>query len=116
MTEVLDCSPVSTRVWRTVVRAVHDACAAVLQPATFRVELRPVRDLSRQPIFQISFVVQNLPERELRLPGITLREVPDDSGAAQLDLSLDAVPDAFAGDHRAPEYVKGVVTLTSRID
>jgi len=25
--------------------------------------------------------------------------------------SLDAVPDAFAGDHRAPEYVKGVVLL-----
>jgi len=23
--------------------------------------------------------------------------------------SLDAVPDAFAGDHRLPEYVKGVV-------
>ena len=23
--------------------------------------------------------------------------------------SLDAVPDAFAGDHRSPEYVKGVV-------
>jgi L-iditol 2-dehydrogenase len=25
--------------------------------------------------------------------------------------SLDAVPDAFAGEHRAPTYVKGVVTL-----
>ena len=25
--------------------------------------------------------------------------------------SLDAVPDAFAGDHRSPEYVKGVVLL-----
>ena len=25
--------------------------------------------------------------------------------------SLDAVPSAFAGDHRLPEYVKGVVTL-----
>jgi L-iditol 2-dehydrogenase len=25
--------------------------------------------------------------------------------------SLDAVPDAFAGDHRSPDYVKGVVTL-----
>src|SRR4029079_16649198 len=24
-------------------------------------------------------------------------------------LSLDAVPGAFAGDHRSPEYVKGVV-------
>lgn len=28
-------------------------------------------------------------------------------------ISLDAVPAAFAGDHRAPDYVKGVVTLTS---
>lgn len=26
-------------------------------------------------------------------------------------LSLDAVPDAFAGEHHAPDYVKGVVTL-----
>jgi len=25
--------------------------------------------------------------------------------------SLDAVPAAFAGDHRRPEYVKGVVVL-----
>jgi L-iditol 2-dehydrogenase len=25
--------------------------------------------------------------------------------------SLDAVPGAFLGDHRAPDYVKGVVTL-----
>ena len=25
--------------------------------------------------------------------------------------SLDSVPNAFAGDHRAPEYVKGVVLL-----
>jgi L-iditol 2-dehydrogenase len=25
--------------------------------------------------------------------------------------SLDQVPDAFAGDHAAPHYIKGVVTL-----
>ncbi|HKH45555.1 MAG TPA: amino acid adenylation domain-containing protein, partial [Thermoanaerobaculia bacterium] len=53
-------------------------------------ELRPVRDLSRQPVFQISFALQNLPDAELRLPGLTLRQVPVDAGAAQLDLDLEA--------------------------
>ena len=35
----------------------------------------------------------------------------NNAGMSPLYPSLDAVPHAFAGDHRLPDYVKGVVTL-----
>ena len=36
-------------------------------------ELQPARDLSRNPIFQVSFNLQNAPIQELELPGLTIR-------------------------------------------
>ena len=35
-------------------------------------ELQPVRDLSRQPIFQVLFALQNVPQERLQLPGLRL--------------------------------------------
>jgi hypothetical protein len=51
-------------------------------------ELRPERNPSFAPIFQVMFALQNLPFEELRLPGLTLR--PVDLGVAlnKFDLSL----------------------------
>ncbi|MCY1023460.1 non-ribosomal peptide synthase/polyketide synthase [Pyxidicoccus sp. MSG2] len=51
-------------------------------------ELQPARDLSRAPLFQAMFVLQNTPRTELALPGLTPRSVEVDADAAQFELSL----------------------------
>ncbi|MBV9927461.1 MAG: amino acid adenylation domain-containing protein [Acidobacteria bacterium] len=52
-------------------------------------ELQPERDLSRPPLFQVWFVLQNAPLSSLDLPGLTIAPFEVDSGIAQFDLSLD---------------------------
>jgi len=50
--------------------------------------LQPVRDLSRQPVFQVLFALQNVPRESLRLPGLTLRSGGDEQTTAKFDLSI----------------------------
>jgi len=52
-------------------------------------ELHPQRDLSRSPLFQILFIVQNAPIRPLELPGLVLEQVSTESPSSKLDLTLD---------------------------
>ena len=51
-------------------------------------ELQPERDLSRSPLFQVLFILQNTPIEPLDLPGLSLSPVAVDSGAATFDLTL----------------------------
>ncbi|HBL28790.1 MAG TPA: non-ribosomal peptide synthetase, partial [Acidobacteria bacterium] len=51
-------------------------------------ELAPERDLSRSPLFQVLFSLQNAPAGELRLPGLTLAPVETGAAVAKFDLSL----------------------------
>jgi amino acid adenylation domain-containing protein len=51
-------------------------------------ELRPQRDLSRTPIFQAAFILQNSPLPALQIPGLSLQLLTVDRGAAQFDLTL----------------------------
>jgi amino acid adenylation domain-containing protein/natural product biosynthesis luciferase-like monooxygenase protein len=51
-------------------------------------ELQPVRDLSRQPIFQVLLALQNVPQETLELPGLKLSRVPGEDVTAKFDLSL----------------------------
>ncbi len=51
-------------------------------------ELSPVRDLSRQPIFQVLFALQNVPQETLELPGLRLSRIGSDQATAKFDLSL----------------------------
>jgi amino acid adenylation domain-containing protein len=51
-------------------------------------ELSPERDLSRPPLFQVLFVMQNAPSSPLRLPGLLLREVDAEIVTAKFDLAL----------------------------
>ncbi|HWF05357.1 MAG TPA: amino acid adenylation domain-containing protein, partial [Candidatus Angelobacter sp.] len=51
-------------------------------------ELHPERDLTRTPLFQVLFVLQNAPQTELQVPGLTLSSMNIDSNAAKFDLML----------------------------
>jgi amino acid adenylation domain-containing protein len=51
-------------------------------------ELHPARDLSRPPIFQVMFVLQNVEARALELPGLRIRAIESDTNSAKFDLSL----------------------------
>jgi amino acid adenylation domain-containing protein len=53
-------------------------------------ELRPDRDLSRTPIFQVLFVLQNAPLDGIELPRLTLTASPVEAGVARYELTLAA--------------------------
>jgi amino acid adenylation domain-containing protein/non-ribosomal peptide synthase protein (TIGR01720 family) len=51
-------------------------------------ELEPERDLSRTPLFQVSFVMQNAPREAMRMEGLRLRGGSGESSTAKFDLTL----------------------------
>jgi len=51
-------------------------------------ELDPDRDLSRNPLFQVAFALQNAPMQVLELPGLTLAPTPLESGSTRFDLEV----------------------------
>ncbi len=57
-------------------------------------ELRPGRDLSRTPLFQVMFTLQNVPLGSLSLPGLELEPVAVVIETAKLDLELSFVETA----------------------
>ncbi|MDQ3803310.1 MAG: amino acid adenylation domain-containing protein [Acidobacteriota bacterium] len=52
-------------------------------------ELQPERSLSRTPLFQALFVLQNTPATELKLSGLQLEVLEGESGTAKFDLVLN---------------------------
>jgi amino acid adenylation domain-containing protein len=70
-------------------RVALDAYAHQELPFEKLVEaLQPVRDLSRPPLFQAMFVLQNEPLRPLELAGLKLTALLTHSGTAKFDLML----------------------------
>ncbi|MCT7951959.1 amino acid adenylation domain-containing protein [Ancylothrix sp. C2] len=51
-------------------------------------KLQPERDPSRNPLFQISFSLQNTPIQTLQLPELTLQPLEIETGTAKLDLEF----------------------------
>jgi amino acid adenylation domain-containing protein/non-ribosomal peptide synthase protein (TIGR01720 family) len=51
-------------------------------------ELQPQRDMSRSPLFQVMFVLQNVPMQALELPGLNLKLASTDTGTSKFDLTL----------------------------
>ena len=52
-------------------------------------ELRPPRDLSRNPLFQVMCVLHNTPQRDLALSSLTVHPLQIDPGTARFDVTLD---------------------------
>ncbi|MEO3763823.1 amino acid adenylation domain-containing protein [Streptomyces sp. B5E4] len=62
-------------------------------------ELQPERDLSRSPVFQVSFVFQNIPMPEFEAGGLRLElmEVPGSTARFDLELQVFEQGDALTG-------------------
>ncbi|MFL5357614.1 amino acid adenylation domain-containing protein, partial [Archangium sp.] len=62
-------------------------------------ELRPERDLSRSPLFQVMFALQPEPLPELKLPGLSVRALELESRTSKFDLglSLTETAEGFSG-------------------
>src|SRR5207248_3327804 len=51
-------------------------------------ELKPERDASRTPLFQVMFTVQKAAHRAIDLAGLQFAPLPADVGAAKFDLTM----------------------------
>jgi len=76
--------------------------------------LNPNRDLSRSPLFQVKFVLQNLPTPDWQLPGLNVEVLPDiDTGTTALDLflSLAETPLGLSGslEYNTDVYSAGTI-------
>ena len=56
-------------------------------------ELKPKRDLSRSPLFQVAFMFQNAEPRELASSGLSLSMLQSHAGASKFDATLSLVDD-----------------------
>ncbi|MCP4549380.1 MAG: amino acid adenylation domain-containing protein [bacterium] len=65
--------------------------------------LQPERDLSRSPLFQVMFVLQNAPVEALELPNLTVSRLEADSKTAKFDLTL-TMAETAQGLRGALEY------------
>ena len=91
--------------FRQALRRVRDSCldAYAHQDLPFErlVEtLRPVRDLSRHPLFQVMFALQKAPAQALELEGLSVSPMAVENRTAKFDLtlSLQEGPDGWCGE------------------
>jgi len=66
-------------------------------------ELRPERDLSHSPLFQVAFALQNAPLPPIELPGLSLKPLEVDSEMAKFDLTL-SIEETQQGLHAVLQY------------
>jgi amino acid adenylation domain-containing protein len=94
--------------FRQLLARVRQVCLAAYAhqdlPFEYLVQtLQPERDLSRNPLFQVMFVLQNAPLEAMELPDLCLEPVGTDPGTALFDLTLSVV-ETEAGLQSTLEY------------
>jgi amino acid adenylation domain-containing protein len=86
-------------------------------------ELQPERTLSRNPLFQVAFALQNVAMEPVDAPGLTLRLEHVDSGTSKFDMFLEMLEDGaglrgnleYATDLWEAETVERMVALFLRL-
>ena len=53
--------------------------------------LEPDRNLNRNPLFQVMFVLQNAPKLKVEFPGLVMQEIEFESHATKFDLALEII-------------------------
>jgi amino acid adenylation domain-containing protein/non-ribosomal peptide synthase protein (TIGR01720 family) len=82
------------------------------QEAPFELVVEAVqaaRDISRTPLFQVMFILQNAPASVHQLPGLTLTQIDVETGTSTFDLTLSATEDV-EGVALAVEYCTDLFT------
>ncbi len=59
--------------------------------ATVVEALRPTRSLQHTPLFQVLFILQNMPMETMKLPGLALEPLPIEVNATTVDMTLSLV-------------------------
>jgi aspartate racemase len=82
--------------FRELLRRVREVCLEAYEHQDLPFErlvqeLRPERNLSYSPVFQVMFAVQNAPRRRLELPNLRVTWVGVEGGTAKFDLALSVV-------------------------
>lgn len=105
--------PVRTRIWpaasfRETLRHTQSALWSILDHQDLPFDqlvqaLKPERDPSRHPLFQLKFQLDTVPVEKIGLSGLELIRLPQRAGVAKLDLSLNLV-DAGETIHGNVEY------------
>ena len=86
----------SDSTFRQLLRQVRTNCLEALAhqntPFEKLVEaLEPDRNLNRNPLFQVMFVLHNAPNLKVQLPGLVMQEIEFETGITKFDLSLEIV-------------------------
>jgi amino acid adenylation domain-containing protein len=94
--------------FRELLKRVREAClgAYAHQDVPFEKlveELQPERDLSRSPLFQVIFALQNAPREEMELSGLKLSSLNVSNRLASYDLTVQLI-DGAGGIHGWIEY------------
>jgi amino acid adenylation domain-containing protein len=83
---------------RQLLARVREVCLGAYAhqdvPLEVLIEGMPERDLSRSPLFQVLFVLQNAPLSPVELPELTLSPMEVDQGTAIFDLTLSLAEEA----------------------
>ena len=74
-------------------------------------ELQPERDMSRSPLFQVMFALQNAPGEALQLEGLSLSGVESAGETATFELTLDC---RSSGKYLSEALITTVICMKQR--